>query len=77
MNITIKEYQSTNISDFGLQNLLSMHTEAKYGEAESMVEQLKSGESISIQIAEQASAGFLRGLKNYKLKYDTPQPASI
>lgn len=69
MDIQLSEYKSTNLADFGLQNLLSMHTGAKYGEAESLVEKLKSGEEVSVSLEESASAPFIRGLKTYKLKY--------
>lgn len=73
LNINLSDYQSTLLADMGLQNLFTLHTDSKYAQAESLVEQLKNGQSISLSVKKDGSAIFLRNLKNYKLNYSLPE----
>ena len=73
MSVEMSEYKSTMLADMGLQNLLSMHTDAKYGKAEEIVNDLKEGKSVTVQLPKEGSTSFFRGLKNYKLKFTEPE----
>ncbi len=73
MSVEMSEYKSTMLADMGLQNLLSMHTDAKYGKAEEIVNDLKEGKTVTVQLPKEGSTPFFRGLKNYKLKFTEPE----
>lgn len=72
LKITLSDYQSTMLADMGLQNLLTIHTDARYGQAEDIVEKLKGGEAVDVTLKKEGSTTFFRGLKSYKLKYTQP-----